>query len=115
MDAASLAVLREALDADTAGPDAGDEFEGIWPENVAIVEAFLAVCTQWRVAPSSAGGLISPAGGGIAPTVSVAIGLDYTAVKVGLDAESIEVTPALWRGLRVMETAACNALNEDLS
>lgn len=125
MDATSLANLRDALDDETpaATTDADpfariwarpNAFEGVWPENVAIVRAFLAVCSQWRVTPVSSGGMMTPAGNVIAPTVPLFIGLDYAAVRTGLDAELIEVTPTLWQGLRVMEGEACQALNEDL-
>lgn len=125
MDATSLANLREALDdepqAATADTDPFSRlwakpkaFDGIWPENVPVVRAFLAVCSQWRVTPVSGGGMMTPAGGVIAPTVPLYIGLDYAAARVGLDAELIEVTPTLWRGLRVMEAEACAALNEGL-
>lgn len=125
MDAISLVNLREALDGDAsvtatdrdpfapiwARPNA---FEGIWPENVAVVRAFLAVCSQWRVTPVSSGGMMTPAGCVIAPTVPLYIGLDYAAARAGLEAELIKVTPSLWQGLRVMEGEACKALNEDL-
>ncbi|UPJ65228.1 DUF1799 domain-containing protein [Bradyrhizobium sp. 191] len=124
MDATSLANLRDALDDDaSAAPDRdpfakvwarANAFEGIWPENVAVVRAFLAVCSQWRVTPVSGGGMMTPAGNVIAPTVPLYIGLDYAAARAGLDAELIEVTPTLWQGLRVMEGEACKALNEDL-
>jgi hypothetical protein len=80
-----------------------DEFSGLWPENVAVVDAFLAVATQWRTAPI---------GGGMAPVGIVYVGLDYAAVRAGLDAAGIIITPELWAGLRVMEDAARTALNE---
>jgi hypothetical protein len=70
---------------------------GLWPENAAVAEAFLSVATQWRTAPAGPGW--------------VAIGLDYAAVRVGLRAAGLKVTPALWSGLRVMEDAAREALN----
>ncbi|WP_316200403.1 MULTISPECIES: DUF1799 domain-containing protein [unclassified Bradyrhizobium] len=113
MDAQSLDHLRQALAVDGPEIDVDQEFDGIWPENVAIVRAFIAVASQWRVVPRSAGGMITPMGGTIAPTIPVVIGLDYAGVRAGLDAESFAVTPELWRGLRVMEAAACAAFNED--
>lgn len=97
MDPHSLALLADAL---TETMEADD---GVWPENAAIVDAFLAVASQWRV--------IS-VGGGMAPAMPFYVGQDYAAARVALDAEAIPVTPDLWRGLRIMETAACNALNE---
>ncbi|MGJ5203641.1 DUF1799 domain-containing protein [Bradyrhizobium sp. HKCCYLR20261] len=112
MDAESLDHLRRALMADDAEATAAQEFDGLWPENVPVVEAFLAVASQWRVVPRSAGGMITPVGGHIAPTVPLVVGLDYAGVRAGLDAEGIAVTPTLWRGLRAMEAAACAAFNE---
>jgi len=110
MDADSLAALRETIEGNA--PTIDEEFARVWPDNVPIVEAFLAVATQWRVLACSPGGAIGPAGGAIGPTVPVYIALDYAAVRAGLDAENIEVTPELWRGLRVMESSAAAALNE---
>jgi hypothetical protein len=100
MDAASVAFLDEAIRASS-----GDEFgfDGIWPDNEETVRAFLAVCTQWRI--------IVLSGAEWPPTLCY-IGLDYSAVRAGLDAEGFSVTPELWRDLRVMEVAACAALNE---
>jgi hypothetical protein len=100
MDAASLANLVEALKAPAPIDGSG---EGLWPEHVATVQAFLFVCTQWRVVP---------VGGGFAASRILTIGFDYAGVRAGLDAEGIEVTPELWRGLRVMEQEAVAALNE---
>ncbi len=75
---------------------------GVWPENMAAVEAFLAVATQWRTA--AIGGL---SGGRI-----VFIGLDYAGAAAGLAAAGIETSPGLWRDVRIMEQAALAALNE---
>ncbi len=106
MDAEQLANLAGALNppAATGG--------GIWPENVAIVCAFLAVSTQWRTVPRGGGGFASPFGGAVAPIAPMFIGLDYAAARAGLDGDGIIVTPELWRGLRVMEAEACSVLNE---
>ncbi|WP_315742841.1 MULTISPECIES: DUF1799 domain-containing protein [unclassified Bradyrhizobium] len=112
MDAVSLDNLKQALSADLFEAEVDQDYEGLWPEHVAAVTAFLAVASQWRVVARSAGGMITPMGGAIAPTVPVVIGLDYASVRVGLDAEGITVTPELWRSLRVMEAAACAAFNE---
>lgn len=70
----------------------------VWRENWDTVCAFAAVLTQWRTVPGARGGCIY-------------LGLDYAAVRVGVDAEAIAVTPELWRGLRVMEAEACAVLN----
>lgn len=99
MDAASLIHLADALGASSIELS---NF-GVWPGNWPTVEAFLAVGTQWRT---------TPIGGGFAPLSVLWVGLDYTAVRTSLDAEGINVTPELWRGLRAMEYAACAVLNE---
>lgn len=100
MDEKSLAALRDMLDA----PGTHGDGDTVWAENWPTVEAFLAVSSQWRVVAI---------GGGMAPAMPVYIGLDYAAARVGLDAAGIAVTPELWTGLRVMEAAACSALNEE--
>lgn len=68
----------------------------VWPELAPAVEAFLAVATQWRVVAGMAGLQV--------------IGLDYTAVRIGLRAAGIRMTPALWADLQVIEIAARDAL-----
>lgn len=78
-----------------------DDF-AVWPENWAAVEAFLFVSTQWRVVPR---------GGGMVPMQTYWIGLDYAAAAAGFAGAGIAATPDIWRGLRVMEAAARNALN----
>lgn len=98
MDAGSIAALRTVL-----GVTPDDGTCEVWASNWPVVEAFLAVSSQWRV---------TSIGGGMAPVLPVYVGLDYSAARVGLDAAGIEVTPVLWSGLRVMEAAACAALNE---
>ena len=40
------------------------------------------------------------------------VGLNYSGVKIGLDAAGIEVTPDLWDDLLVIEAGALEALNE---
>lgn len=102
MDAQSLARLTAAISA-TLRIAAETDGDGVWPENVEAVTAFYAVTSQWRVVSMS---------GGFAPGRLVTIGLDYAGVRAGLDAEQIAVTPDLWRDLRIMEDAACAALNE---
>jgi hypothetical protein len=76
---------------------------GVWADNVAIVEAFLGVTTQWRA---------MPLGGGFVAARIVYLGLDYAAATAGLAAAGITVTPELWAGVRIMEAAACARLNE---
>lgn len=108
MSEASLANLRAALFAGSTI----DEQDGVWPENWTAVLAFLAVSSQWRV--TSIGG----GGGGFAPVIPARplfIGLDYSAAKVGLEAEGFVITPDLWRSLRCIEAEACAAINEAIS
>jgi hypothetical protein len=50
-------------------------------------------------------------GGGMGAGALHYIGLDYTAVRVGLAAERIRVSPELWAGIRVMEVSARSELN----
>jgi len=72
-----------------------DEFE-VWPENWDTVQLFLLVQTQWRT--GSMGGVI---------------GLDYTAIDSAVRFAEMDVTPEMFKGLRVMESSAVNALNEE--
>lgn len=107
MDPASLARLQSALN---AGVARSEDYAGLWPEHVPIVNAFLLVCSQWRVA-SIGSGMMSPAGG-FSTSRLIFIGLDYAAVRIALDADGIEITRDLWSGLRLMEFAAIEVLNE---
>ncbi|MGD1880855.1 MAG: DUF1799 domain-containing protein [Paracoccaceae bacterium] len=76
-----------------------DDHEGIWPDHVSVVEAFLSVATQWRMV-------------GLADGRSMATGLDYGGVKAGLELAEIEVTPAFWADLQLIELGARRAMNE---
>jgi len=75
-----------------------DVEEGVWPENTAAVDAFLAVTTQWRVVASAAGPLFF-------------CGLDYTAVRAGFDLAGITPSPGLWADVQLIEAGALGALN----
>ncbi len=72
--------------------------EGVWPEHVAAVEAFIAVETQWRWVGGGMGGVM-------------AIGLDYAGAQSGLALAGIEMTPDLWAQVRLIEAGAAAALN----
>ena len=41
------------------------------------------------------------------------IGLDYTAVRAGLELAGIEMTPDLWSEVQLIEAGACKGLNGD--
>lgn len=70
----------------------------MWRENWDIVIAFLSVASQWQVLPLASG-------------ATYWLGLNYSSVEIGLSKAEIKLTPAQWRGLRIMETAARDALN----
>lgn len=77
-----------------AEPEAFD----VWPDNMPVIDAFLAIATQWR-------------------TVSLAegrvhwIGLDYAAARAAFEMAGVTVAPPVWLGVRVMEREAAAALN----
>jgi Phage related hypothetical protein (DUF1799) len=97
MDEASIANLSAAL-----GRHAPDS-DGIWPEHLPIVEAFLAISTQWRTVSVS---------GGMGPGRVLVAGLDYAAAQAGLQLAGITLDADQWTGVRIMEDAARTALNE---
>jgi hypothetical protein len=71
-----------------------DEGDGLWPDHLPALDAFLAIAGQWRLAPSGR-----------------FLGLDYTAVRAGLDLAGIEVTPDLWSDVQIIEAGALAGLN----
>lgn len=101
-DARRFDLPEEAVEAIRAALTPADADEGVWPENVAIVAAFLTVASQWRT---------TAIGGGMEPMRMLWIGLDYAGAKVGIEAAGMTITPELWNGLQVMEAAARDALN----
>ncbi|MDT7533729.1 DUF1799 domain-containing protein [Sphingobium sp. SA2] len=70
----------------------------VWPQNMSIVIAFLAVSTQWHLLSLGTGGVYWQ-------------GLDYARVAAGLDKAGIALSPEQWSGLRLMERTAASALN----
>lgn len=84
-------------EAEIAALGLDDDAEGVWAENVAAVEAFLSVATQWRVA--------------VGQTGMVAVGLDYAGARAGLDLAGIALTPDLWSRVQAIELGAVAALN----
>lgn len=79
-----------------------DEDEGLWPENVAAVSAYMVVSTQWRITGRADGGLH-------------ASGLDYAGVAKGFEMAGIAVSPALWSDLQMIEIGARAAMNGEKS
>lgn len=100
MDEAAIAELKAAL-----GRPIAAGFRGVWPANVATVEAFCAAGSQWRTT-------LAVAGSGIRTRY---IGLDYAGLKVALDAFGATITPDLFAGLQIMESAARDALNGEVT
>lgn len=80
------------------GPDAPGPENGLWPEHVPALEAFLAVATQWRVTAPRLGPL-------------VVMGLDYGACEAGFRLAGMEMAPGLWAEVRAIESGAIAAMN----
>jgi len=97
MDSALEDARLWGLDLETEDLESGGE-TGIWVDNVAAFDAFLAVSTQWSMTAGLDGRLI-------------ALGLDYTGVKAGLKLAGIKVDPDLWAAIRIIETGARDAMN----
>lgn len=74
------------------------EAEGLWESHVDAFGAFLSVSRQWRTVGGGWGGVSW-------------LGLDYAAVRSGLDLAGIEVTPELWGQLREIEAGALAVMN----
>lgn len=69
----------------------------IFPANQPALDLFLSCQTQWRAF-------------GVGVSI-IWLGLDYQAVRVAADLMGIEISPALFADLRVMESAAMLELN----
>lgn len=91
----------EQLRAVLAGPRAQSESDGVWLCNVPIVNAFLAVCTQWRTGFTVRDGV--PA--------TLFVGLDYAACAALFAATGRTLSADEWAGLRLVELGARSALN----
>ena len=70
----------------------------VWPQNMPIVTAFLAISNQWQMIAMPSGHIYWQ-------------GLDYARVRAGLKQAGIAVSPVQWAWLRVMESAARAVLN----
>lgn len=93
----------EELKAVLSARSANGSFAGVWPENHAAVDAFLAVASQWRTAVTMEKGRLT----------TMWIGLDYAGAAIGWGARGIEMTNDLLTGVQIMEMAARAALNGD--
>lgn len=74
-----------------------DDLDGafdVWPDVMAAVEVFAAMCTQWRTGQAGA------------------IGLDYTALPIVLRGMGRRMTPELFNDLQTMEGEALRVLTE---
>lgn len=80
---------------------ADDGFDGLWEEHRCAWEAWCVVSRQWRVI-SGAG----PMGG-----KTVWLGLDYSAVRNGLDLAGIALPPEQWAEFQLIELGATEELN----
>jgi hypothetical protein len=85
-----------------ADDDDADDQDGVWPENLPALTAFMRIQTQWVVAGIGMAGLLT-------------IGLNYASAKAGLELAGIDVTPELWDDILVIEAGAVPALNESTS
>ncbi|MGK7664260.1 MULTISPECIES: DUF1799 domain-containing protein [unclassified Marinovum] len=72
----------------------------MWAENEAAYHAFLHVSGQWRATSRGLGG-------------TYWIGLDYAAVRAGLELSGIEITPETWTDLRLIEFGALGEMNRE--
>jgi hypothetical protein len=71
---------------------------GIWDINVDAVNAFLTIDSQFRFTGMGMGGVM-------------VTGLDYAGARAGLDLAGIEVSPALWGDIQMIEAGVVGALN----
>ncbi len=74
------------------------QWDGVWPDNVEAMQAFLAISSQWRICGHPAGIYV--------------VGLDYAAARSGFELADIEVGPQVWADLQLIEQGAKCAMNE---
>lgn len=72
----------------------------IWEEHLPALDAFLAVDGQWRTVSRGMAG-------------TRWIGLDYGAVRAGLELAGIAMMPETWADFQQIEAGAVNELNRD--
>ena len=85
-----------------SGRSRGSRAKGVWAQNRETVLAFLSIASQWRT------GVEMVPGGGLR---TLYLGLDYAGCRSGLKLAGITVTGKMWAGIRIMESAARDALN----
>lgn len=71
--------------------------DGIWVHHLDTFRAFLAVADQWRC---------------VLADRMIWLGLDYGAVKAGLEMAGLALTPEAWADFQLIEAGAKAALNE---
>lgn len=81
-------------------PASDEQHDGVWPEHVEAVLAFLSIQTQWRRESLPMGG-------------SRITGLDYTGARAGLEMAGFDITPDLWCDVIMIEAGALDARNGD--
>ena len=74
----------------------------VWPQNMVVVDTFLAIATQWHIT-------------GLADGRVLWQGLDYARAKAGLELAAIAIAPATWAGVQVIERTAARTLNGNRS
>lgn len=79
-----------------------DDQDGVWPDNIEAVRAYLAICTQWCWKPMGMAG-------------ARAVGLDHGSAQAGFALAGIEITPELWERVRMIERGALDAMAESWS
>lgn len=70
----------------------------MWACNADAVEAFLDAATQWRLVSSATGR-------------TRVIGLDYPGARAGWELAGIDITPALFAKVQLVEQGAIAAFN----
>lgn len=90
---------QHIIDAEVAAlvAQGNDGSVGLWPDHVAPVQALHACGTQWRLAGSLAGVMVT--------------GLDYSSCDVALKRAGLAVEGEAWADFQMLESVACALLN----
>lgn len=88
------------LDAESVAMINGEPLE-VWAWHEEALTAFLAVQNQWRMA-------VGPAG-------SFPVGLDLQAAEAGFRLAGINMTPALWAEVQMIEAGAMSVMRKGMS